>query len=88
MGFRSAAGTLLGKHGTGLPPGRSCSHSRFHHARALEAWSGLPRAALARFVHPPSRQARRLALTASPRWPLRPGRITRAVKTRPNGLGR
>jgi hypothetical protein len=23
MGFRSATGTLLGKHGTGLPPGLS-----------------------------------------------------------------
>lgn len=52
-GFRSVVGTLQGKHGTGLRPGRSRSHSRFHHARApLGAWSGLPRATLAMFTRP------------------------------------
>ena len=51
MGFRSAPGTLLGKHGTGLPPARSRSHSRFHHARPLMGpWSGLLQVALATFT--------------------------------------
>ncbi len=52
MGFRSAAGALLGKHGTGPPPGLSRSRSRFHHARPLRAWSGRLRAALAAFTRP------------------------------------
>ena len=52
MGFRSAVGTLLGKHGTGLPPARSRSHFRFYHASPRWASSGLLRVAPATFTRP------------------------------------